>query len=179
QESAASKKIDYLKLMVREIEVGSNSINMLLSRSGIKQCLLNEITDKKTFKDNTDDEFLIAIPTKLKRCGQETKLIITDKHINEPDTNSVTAIQQALKKALIWNQALITGQVDDMKELAKQENVTQRYVAHLIQLAFLAPDIIEKINKGNIPNELTLEQLKKKTPYDWDKQHALLKFNYK
>ncbi|MEQ8289315.1 MAG: recombinase family protein [Gammaproteobacteria bacterium] len=179
QESAASKKIDYLKLMVREIEVGYNSINMLLSRSGIKQCLLNEITDKKTFKDNTDDEFLIAIPTKLKRCGQETKLIITDKHINEPDTNSVTAIQQALKKALIWNQALITGQVDDMKELAKQENVTQRYVAHLIQLAFLAPDIIEKINKGNIPNELTLEQLKKKTPYDWDKQHALLKFNYK
>lgn len=172
-------KIDYLKLITRKIEVGCNSINMLLSRSGIKRCLLNEVADNNKPKNNTVDEFLITIPTKLKRCGQETKLIITDKDFDEHNINSATAIQHALKKALIWNQTLITGQVDDMKELAKQENVTQRYIAHLIQLALLAPDIIESINNGNIPNNLTLEQLKKKTTHDWDTQYALFKFNHR
>jgi len=35
-----------------------------------------------------------------------------------------------------------------MTVLAKQEGDTQRYIAHLLKLVFLAPDIIEAIIKG-------------------------------
>ena len=63
-----------------------------------------------------------------------------------------------------------------MKILAKQEDVTQRYIAHLIKLAFLAPDIIEAIIKGNIPPTLSLGRLKKGIPLDWEEQRQSLGF---
>ena len=170
-----SKKIDYLKLIIRKVEIGCDNINIVLSCTGVNHCLLNEVNNNKKTRKNTDDEFLIAIPTKLKRCGQETKLIIADEYINEANTNSIVAIQNALKKALEWNQSLIMGQVDNMKTLAKQENVTQRYIAHIIQLAFLAPDIMEIILKGDIPNSLTLSKLKKGFSYDWNEQYKELR----
>ena len=73
---------------------------------------------------------------------------------------------------------MITGQVSNMKMLAKQEDVTQRYIAHLIKLAFLAPDIIKAIIKGDIPKKLTLGRLKKGFSYDWNEQRRELGFEH-
>jgi hypothetical protein len=54
-----------------------------------------------------------------------------------------------------------------MSELATKHGVTQRYIAHLIQLAWLSPDIIQAIYRGQIPATLSLERLKKGFPPDW------------
>ncbi len=158
--------------------MGCDCINITLSRTGLRQCLLNEDYGNKMSREKSDDEFVISIPTKLKRCGHEARLIIGDEYTNENNSTTALAIQNALKKALTWNQALITGQVSNMKMLAKQENVTQRYIAHLIKLAFLAPDIIKAIIKGDIPKKLTLGRLKEGFSYDWDEQHKHLGFDY-
>ena len=47
---------------------------------------------------------------------------------------------------------------------------------HLIKLAFLAPDIITAINKGDIPPALTLERLKRTIPLDWEDQRQTFGF---
>lgn len=65
-----------------------------------------------------------------------------------------------------------------MTALAKQENVTQRYIAHLIKLTFLAPDIIEAIKHGDIPATLSLDRLKKGFPFDRNAQRKLLGFKH-
>ena len=57
-----------------------------------------------------------------------------------------------------------------MKALAETEGVTQHYVTHLLKLAWLAPDVIEAIDKGAFPADITLEQLKKDLPLDWEAQ---------
>ncbi len=64
-----------------------------------------------------------------------------------------------------------------MAELAKREQATQRYIAHILSLAFLAPDIMSRIVQGNIPHILTMTHLKKGFPMDWDEQRRLLSFN--
>jgi len=171
-----SKKIDHLKNIIQKTQVGCDGINITLSRAGISQCLLNEYPDNEKSKNNFNDEFIISIPATLKRCGHEAKLIIGDKYANESNPTTTLAIQNALKKALIWNQALITGQVSNMARLAKQEKVTQRYIAHLIKLAFLAPDIMEAIVNGDTPKQLTLGRLKEGFSYDWDDQRNELGF---
>ena len=48
-----------------------------------------------------------------------------------------------------------------MADIAKREGTTQRYIAHILKLAFLAPDIMEAIIRGRIPADLTLTRLKK------------------
>ena len=90
---------------------------------------------------------------------------------------TIHAIQQAMVKALNWNQALLDGPARSMTELANQNNVTQRYIAHLIKLAFLAPDIIKAILRGNVPRDLSLDKLKTGFPLDWDEQRKVLGFS--
>ena len=91
--------------------------------------------------------------------------------------DTIHAIQQAVIKALTWNQALITGSAQSLTALARENNVTQRYVAHLIKLAFLSPDIIQAILRGEVTADLSLDRLKKGFPLDWEAQRKALGFS--
>ena len=108
--------------------------------------------------------------------GMETKLIIANSA--PPDVHGKTrqALQSALARALDWNQKLISGEVSSMAALAKREGVTQRYIGHLLKLAYLAPDIMTAIIKGLIPYDLTLPRLKKGLPLNWVEQRKTLGF---
>ncbi len=63
-------------------------------------------------------------------------------------------------------------------EIAQAEGVTDRYVAHLIPLAFLAPDIVARVLSGTQPVDLTTEALTKRIdlPLAWTEQRALMGF---
>ena len=122
------------------------------------------------------DDHVVTIPAHLKRCGIETRLVIPGIVEARAHDKTIRAMQNALRKALTWNQALITGTVSSMTELAKQEGLTQRYIAHLIKLAFLSPDIMKAINHGDIPPTISLDILKKGFPLDWEKQRETLGF---
>jgi len=165
-----SNKIACLKIIIKKIQVGCEGIDITLSCIGMVQYLLNTESCNETSNNKIDDGFVLSIPTKQQRCSHETKLVIADEYASDSNPTTTLAIQNALKKALIWNQVLTTGEVSNMAQLAKQENVTQRYIAHLIKLAFLAPDIMDSIMKGNIPPKLSLDRLKKGIPLDWKVQ---------
>jgi hypothetical protein len=106
----------------------------------------------------------------------ETKLVIPGTNNSKAHHLSISAIQRSLSKALIWNQALITGSASSLSELAKNENVAQRHVSRYLKLAFLAPDIIDSIFKGNIPDTLTLKYLTQGIPLDWQEQRTRFGF---
>jgi site-specific DNA recombinase len=60
-----------------------------------------------------------------------------------------------------------------MQAIADREGVTQRHVAHLIDLAFLAPDIVHSIVEGRQPPTLTADRLiKSKYRMLWSDQRA-------
>lgn len=88
----------------------------------------------------------------------------------------IRAIQEALAKALDWNDAMMRGSVSSMNMLAKREGGTQRYIAHLLKLAWLAPDIMEAITRGDIPSAVSLDYLKKGFPLGWKEQRKVLGF---
>ena len=52
-----------------------------------------------------------------------------------------------------------------MKALAKREGVTQRYIAHLLKLA---SDVIQAINAGSFPAQLTFDHLKNDLLLHWE-----------
>ena len=112
----------------------------------------------------------------LKRCGVETRLIVEQNnldHVTRPHANSCRAIQEALQKALLWNNALLSGAVKSTAKLAGQSGVSQRYIGQLIKLAYLSPVIIQRIFRGDIPHDLTLGKLKCQIPLDWTDQENL------
>lgn len=68
------------------------------------------------------DDHEAVLPVHLKRCGIETRLVVPneDESDSPAHPNTAQAIQQALAKALKWNQALLDGSVQSMTELATQ-----------------------------------------------------------
>lgn len=168
---------DYFNKWIKRITVGREEVSMVVSTIGLVNTLLPNSIHAREVKDLYSDEHIMSIAVHLKRCGIETKLIVPNgESTPSAHHSSITAIQSALAKALEWNQMLITGTVASMSELAIQNNVTQRYIAHLIKMAFLAPDIMVAINQSKIPSGLSLDRLKKGFPIDWEEQRRVLGF---
>ena len=66
-----------------------------------------------------------------------------------------------------------------MPEIARQENLTRRYVNQLLRLAFLDPDITRSILDGTQPVELTAKTLSNRPaiPDLWADQRQFLGFD--
>jgi len=75
-------------------------------------------------------------------------------------------------KSLQWNEDLVTGAIRSIDALIERDNLNSRQVHRLRKLAFLAPDIMDQIITGNVPETLTLERLKKDFPTDWEAQRS-------
>jgi len=108
----------------------------------------------------------------LRRSGIETKLVYPSGPAPAVHTRSVKALQQVLLKSLHWNDDLLTGKARSIDALIERDGLNSRQTHRLRKLAFLAPDIMERISAGDVPETLTLERLKRDFPLEWSAQRA-------
>ncbi len=169
-----SQHISFLKKVINKIEVGRKGVVIHMLPYELISCLLPQGSSLPQTKEQK--EFIITLPATLKRCGIETKLILSPNEDQRPHARTVNALQGALCKALAWQEAFTSGKIPSLSTIARQEHVTQRRIAHLLRLAYLAPDIMEAILAGKVPLTLTLSSLKNSIPLDWQEQRKTLGF---
>jgi len=170
-------QIQALQTIIQKIVVSQNRIDISFQRVAITNTLLSDESTLDISNGAQNDIYMVSVPAQLKRCGIETRLIVPGLEQPRAHERTVRAIQGALRKALNWNQALMSGKTTSMTELARIEDVSPRQITHIIKLAYLAPDIMGDIIKGNIPVTLSLNRLKKTIPLDWDEQRDLFGFS--
>lgn len=86
------------------------------------------------------------------------------------------AILQALARAFSWADILESGQIKSISELARTLDVDGSYVARILKLTTLAPDIVEALINGEEPNGLSLAKLTQTFPEDWAEQRRQFGF---
>ena len=120
-----------------------------------------------------------VIPTCIRRRGVEMRLVLQSGENGACDARVDPALVKAIVRARQWFEQVASGQAQSFAEIARTEGIGRRYVAKLIPLAFLAPDIVASILSGTQPVELTAEVLTKRVdlPLDWAEQRALLGFD--
>jgi site-specific DNA recombinase len=102
----------------------------------------------------------------LRRRGIEAKLVLA----NTPSALDRTLVKTAAL-GWVWFEEIKAGAT--MQAIANREGVTQRRVAHLVDLAFLAPDIVRSIAEGRQPPTLTADRLiKSRHRRLWSDQRA-------
>lgn len=79
---------------------------------------------------------------------------------------------KALSRAFRWKRMLEAGDFASITELAEREGIALTYMARVLRLSLLAPDIVDVIMAGEQPTTITLAELMEPFPLDWSEQRA-------
>jgi hypothetical protein len=114
------------------------------------------------------------VSLRIKRRGVEMRLVIEGAATSPRKADPI--LLKEIRRAHRCLEALVSGRVRSVAELATVEGISDRYVSSLLPLAFLAPDIVEAIASGRQPPELTAHRLIRTVdlPIAWAAQKQLL-----
>ena len=170
----ASEQRAFVLLVVASILVKETEIQIVLRRSQLQKSLLGDtplILDRESANGlDAGDALILSTPAQLKFCSGEMRLVIPPGHAKEIQPRPNAALIKALGRAHAWKTKLLSGDASSIRAIASYEGVNERYVAHLLRLAFLAPDIVEAVLDGYQPADLGLERLLKGIPLIWEDQ---------
>jgi site-specific DNA recombinase len=168
----------FVRAITKRVVVRTDQVDIMLSPDRLRTALRTNpaSADPPDLNQPCHAELTLTVDARLKRCGGETKLIVpagaTGTHTPTPNPTLV----KALARAHSWVATLLSGQASSIRAIAQAEHLTERYVARIIPLAFLAPDITAAILEGAQPQDLTLAQLCQRLPLAWPEQRRTLGF---
>ena len=123
----------------------------------------------------------VRVPLTIRRRGGR-KMIISPDGVamsaggRTPADIAVTggdpALVKALARAFRWKRMMDDGRYGSIRQLARAENVNRAYVARLLNLTLLAPDIVEAALDGQHGERLTLASALQVNCPEWEAQRA-------
>jgi site-specific DNA recombinase len=93
----------------------------------------------------------------LRRRGAETRLVLEGAGPAEPEPDAV--LIKALAQAHRWWRDLLDRRFETIRILARAYDTDERYVARILPLAFLAPELTRDVLDGQQPPEFTLHRV--------------------
>jgi site-specific DNA recombinase len=141
--------------LVDRVTIGPVSVRIELKREALASRLLGDASGEL----DLDSAIVIEAPLSATRRGVETKLVIEGDGATSVDREPDAALVKAVARGHAWFDDLVTGRAKSVNEIAAREGLNPRYVARLLDLAFLPPTLVEAILEGMQPADMTAEQL--------------------
>ena len=118
---------------------------------------------------------VVRVPLRIRRRRGRKEIIapagVGEAVVGHVSTNRGLAVM--LSRAHRWRGLLEGGQYPTIRALAHDLGVDNSYVARILRLTLLAPDLIEAILAGTEPDGLSLEKLYG-MPAEWGEQRRAL-----
>lgn len=120
----------------------------------------------------------IHIPFAVKRRGGR-KLILSpdgDNAVFEARPHQDNSLIKVLVRAHKWRKQFETSKYKSLDELAEKLGINKSYLARVMRVNLLAPDIKEAILNGAQPRTLTVTELLKPFSELWEEQRGWFGF---
>jgi len=121
------------------------------------------------------EQLVVSVPLAMKRRGGRKQVIVPGGAESgtpaQPRTNASLAL--TIARAHRWRELLEQGRYGSVRKLALALGVDNSYVARLLRLSLLAPDLVEGILEGTEPSGLSLQKLFR-APMEWERQRQKL-----
>ena len=114
----------------------------------------------------------LHVPFRVVKRGGRKEMQLPAGVSQTPKTDST--LVKALARAFRWKRMLESGEFATIGELAEREGIAFTYMARVLRLTLLAPDIVEAILEGKQSSDVTLKGLMEPFPLEWRSQMALL-----
>ena len=120
----------------------------------------------------------IHVPMTFKKRGGRKVIVLPDGTQGNPAVKATidNVMVKALARAFRWQALLENGTYGCIEDIARGEKIGASFVSRIVKLALLAPDIVETILDGKQPANLTLGELMKPFPVEWDKQKKMIEW---
>lgn len=113
----------------------------------------------------------VHIPFRLVKRGGRKEMQLPD---GASSTSKIdNTLVKALARAFRWKRILESGEFATIAELAEREGIPSTYMARILRLTLIAPELINAILDGSQPRALTLPTLMKPFPMAWKEQRPI------
>lgn len=114
------------------------------------------------------DTMTIHVPFRIVKRGGRKEMVLPDGA--EPTRKPDNTLVKALARAFRWKRMLESGEFASISELAENEGIAFTYMARVLRLTLLAPDIVEAILDGRQRPEVTLARFLEPFAVEWSRQ---------
>jgi len=111
----------------------------------------------------------VTIPMSFRNCSGRKRIVTPDDEQNFSDP-----LITNLARAWRWQSLIDEGRFANVHELANAIGKDYAYVARVLRLTSLAPEIVHAVLTGTLPEGIGVENLRQSLPILWSEQKKLL-----
>jgi len=119
---------------------------------------------------NPNDTLRVVIPLAIRRRNGRPRVLPPEDVAARQARAQDPHILKALGRAWAWRRRLESGEVATAGDLANLEGVTERFVSRTMRLAYLSPEVLERMLVEREPPATTWNDLVKTASAAWTKQ---------
>ena len=120
--------------------------------------------------NEANDTTRVFIPLAFKQKNGRPRIMAPDLEPHFQARVQDPHILRALGRAWAWRRKLESGEAATIHDIAKAEGVTDRFVSRMMRLAYLSPDVLERLVTQREPAALSLNDLVTVADLPWPEQ---------
>lgn len=120
--------------------------------------------------NGSNDKIRVVIPLTIRRRNGRPKILPPEHAVEEQSRAQDPHILKALGRAWAWRRRLERGEVTTAGDLAKLEEVTERFVSRTVRLAYLSPEVLERLVTRRERPAISIMELIVTTYLPWARQ---------
>jgi hypothetical protein len=116
----------------------------------------------------------VSLRLSVRKRGGRKRVVVPDgaPAWSQPSARVDSTLVKAIARAHRWNSMLESGAFSSVAELAVAERINASYLARVLRLTLLAPDLVETVLAGK-DESLTVDALMGSVPLEWVEQRKL------
>src|SRR3954463_11192569 len=125
-----------------------------------------------------NDCLIVHVPMTFQRRGGRKLIVAPDGSLMSaasPRSNVDNVLVKALARGFRWGKLLDNGTYSTIKEISAKERVDVSYIAEVLRLTLLAPDVVEMVLNGRQPPGWQLRRFRNSFPIEWQAQRNALR----
>ena len=138
--------------VVQQIRIGDTQVSVWLDRTALAPSVMSDAARKPTDGVPPVEPFVLSMTASLRRAGKGVRLVIGAGAVKAIDDGLAALIA----RAVATRNMLLAGRDDSIEAMASRLGVRRDYVAVLVRLSYLSPEIVRAILVGQQPIGLAL-----------------------
>ena len=118
----------------------------------------------------SSDTIRVFVPLTVRRRNGRPKILPPETAMELQSHAQDPHILKALGRAWAWRRKLEAGEATTIHDIAKAEKVTGRFVSRIMRLAYLSPDVLERLLLRREPPAVSVYEIIDTTYLPWAEQ---------